>query len=144
VREPTETECGIESEKDIDWEDEAQIASDFIGLCICGIQDPVRDEVPAAIERCRRAGITVRMVTGDNVNTARAIALQCRILEPGEDFLVLEGKDFNERIRDENGQVSQSKLDQIWPQLRVLARAQPADKYTLVKGIIDSKTSTQR
>lgn len=62
----------------------------------------------------------------------------------GEDFLVLEGREFNERIRDENGQVSQAKLDQIWPHLRVLARAQPADKYTLVKGIIDSHLTTQR
>ncbi|KAI6190223.1 Calcium-transporting ATPase [Aphelenchoides bicaudatus] len=144
VREPTATEFGIESEKDIKWEDEHTIATNFIGLAICGIQDPVRDEVPEAIQKCRRAGITVRMVTGDNVNTARAIALQCRILEPGEDFLVLEGKEFNERIRDENGQVCQSKLDQIWPRLRVMARAQPADKYTLVKGIIDSKTSKER
>ncbi|KAJ1358334.1 hypothetical protein KIN20_016742 [Parelaphostrongylus tenuis] len=43
-----------------------------------------------------------------------------------------------------NGKVSQTKLDQIWPRLRVLARAQPADKYTLVKGIIDSKNTYQR
>ena len=38
------------------------------------IQDPVRPEVPASIKQCQRAGITVRMVTGDNINTARAIA----------------------------------------------------------------------
>ena len=37
-------------------------------------QDPVRPEVPASIKQCQRAGITVRMVTGDNINTARAIA----------------------------------------------------------------------
>lgn len=86
VREPAETECGIDSEEDIDWEDEHSVACKFIGLVICGIQDPVRDEVPEAIQKCRRAGITVRMVTGDNVNTARAIALQCRILEPGYPF----------------------------------------------------------
>ena len=41
-------------------------------------------------------------------------------------------------------QVSQQKLDQIWPKLRVLARSQPVDKYTLVKGIINSKISANR
>lgn len=46
------------------------------------------------------------MVTGDNINTARAIALKCGILNPGEDFLCLEGKDFNRRIRNEKGEVS--------------------------------------
>jgi magnesium-transporting ATPase (P-type) len=87
----------LASAEDADWEDEAAVSSRLVGLAICGIQDPVREEVPAAIERCRRAGITVRMVTGDNVNTARAIALQCGIMRPHEDFLVLEGREFNER-----------------------------------------------
>jgi magnesium-transporting ATPase (P-type) len=40
------------------------------------------------------------MVTGDNVNTARSIAAKCGILRFNEDFLVLEGKEFNKRIRD--------------------------------------------
>lgn len=48
------------------------------------------------------------------------------------------------RIRDANGKVNQAKLDAIWPRLRVLARAQPSDKYVLVKGIIDSKFSKTR
>ena len=56
--------------------------------------------MPEAIRKCQRAGITVRMVTGDNVNTARSIATKCGILKPGEDFLVLEGREFNARIRD--------------------------------------------
>lgn len=101
-------------------------------------------EVPEAIAKCQRAGITVRMVTGDNINTARSIATNCGILRPGEDFIALEGKDFNARIRDEKGEISQEKLDAIWPKLRVLARAQPSDKYTLVKGIIDSRVTDNR
>ena len=59
-----------------------------------------------AIKQCQSAGITVRMITGDNVNTARSIALKCGILKPDDDFLVIEGKEFNKRIRDENGKVS--------------------------------------
>ena len=45
------------------------------------------------------------MVTGDNVNTARSIALKCGILKHDDDFLVIEGKEFNRRIKDENGKV---------------------------------------
>ena len=45
------------------------------------------------------------MVTGDNVMTARSIALKCGILKPDDDFLVLEGKEFNKRIRDASGRV---------------------------------------
>ena len=60
----------------------------------------MRDEVPLAIKQCQRAGITVRMVTGDNINTARAIATKCGIIKPGDGYLVLEGKEFNKKIRD--------------------------------------------
>lgn len=62
-------------------------------------------QVPEAIAKCQRAGITVRMVTGDNINTARAIATKCGILLPGEDFLCLEGKEFNRLIRNDKGEV---------------------------------------
>lgn len=61
--------------------------------------------MPKAILQCQQAGITVRMVTGDNVNTARSIAMKCGILKPNDNFLVIEGKEFNKRIRDENGKV---------------------------------------
>jgi len=50
------------------------------------------------------------MVTGDNVNTARSIATKCGIFKPGEDWLVLEGKEFNQRIRDATGEVSLLKF----------------------------------
>jgi hypothetical protein len=45
------------------------------------------------------------MVTGDNINTARAIASKCGILQPGDDFLCIDGKEFNRRIRNELGEV---------------------------------------
>jgi len=127
-----------------DWEDEENIVCNLTCLCIVGIEDPVRPEVPEAIKKCQRAGITVRMVTGDNVNTARSIAMKCGILNPGEDFLVLEGKEFNKRIKDSNGVVQQALFDKVWPRLRVLARSSPSDKYILVKHIIESKLSANR
>ncbi|KAE9553498.1 hypothetical protein FO519_003290 [Halicephalobus sp. NKZ332] len=130
--------------KQPDWENEEEVREGMTAIAVIGIQDPVRPEVPEAIAKCQRAGITVRMVTGDNINTARSIATSCGILKPGADFLALEGREFNERIRDPDGEVNQAKLDQIWPKLRVLARAQPSDKFVLVKGIIDSKSTKNR
>ncbi|KAB0389106.1 hypothetical protein E2I00_016544 [Balaenoptera physalus] len=144
-----------------DWDDENEVVGDLTCIAVVGIEDPVRPEearscrlegplllglcqVPEAIRKCQRAGITVRMVTGDNINTARAIAAKCGIIQPGEDFLCLEGKEFNRRIRNEKGEIEQERLDKVWPKLRVLARSSPTDKHTLVKGIIDSNTGEQR
>ncbi|KAM4662316.1 plasma membrane calcium-transporting ATPase 3 isoform 1-T1 [Discoglossus pictus] len=127
-----------------DWDNENEIVGDLTCIAVVGIEDPVRPEVPEAIRKCQRAGITVRMVTGDNINTARAIAAKCGIIQPGEDFICLEGKEFNRRIRNEKGEIEQERLDKIWPKLRVLARSSPTDKHTLVKGIIDSTIGEQR
>ncbi|XP_038603576.1 plasma membrane calcium-transporting ATPase 3 isoform X1 [Tachyglossus aculeatus] len=127
-----------------EWDNENEIVGDLTCIAVVGIEDPVRPEVPEAIRKCQRAGITVRMVTGDNINTARAIAAKCGIIQPGEDFLCLEGKEFNRRIRNEKGEIEQERLDKIWPKLRVLARSSPTDKHTLVKGIIDSTIGEQR
>uniref|UniRef100_A0AAQ4PMJ2 Calcium-transporting ATPase n=1 Tax=Gasterosteus aculeatus aculeatus TaxID=481459 RepID=A0AAQ4PMJ2_GASAC len=126
------------------WESENDILNDLTCIVVVGIEDPVRHEVPEAISKCQRAGITVRMVTGDNINTARAIATKCGILLPGEDFLCMEGKEFNQQIRNDQGEVEQERLDKVWPKLRVLARSSPTDKHTLVKGIIDSLVGETR
>ncbi|XP_066559299.1 plasma membrane calcium-transporting ATPase 4 isoform X1 [Amia ocellicauda] len=126
------------------WDNENEILNNLTCIAVVGIEDPVRPEVPEAITKCQRAGITVRMVTGDNINTARAIATKCGILLPGEDFLCLEGKEFNQLIRNDKGEVEQDRLDKVWPKLRVLARSSPTDKHTLVKGIIDSTVGETR
>lgn len=86
-------------------------------LCVVGIEDPVRPEVPMAIANCQHAGITVRMVTGDNVETARSIALKCGILTECSvhaDGVVMDGREFNRRIRlSPTGQVSQECFDKV-------------------------------
>ncbi|XP_007897688.1 plasma membrane calcium-transporting ATPase 2 isoform X2 [Callorhinchus milii] len=127
-----------------EWDNENDILNDLTCITVVGIEDPVRPEVPDAITKCQRAGISVRMVTGDNINTARAIASKCGIIHPGEDFLCLDGKEFNRLIRNEKGEVEQDRLDKVWPKLRVLARSSPTDKHTLVKGIIDSTIGETR
>ncbi|XP_041984230.1 plasma membrane calcium-transporting ATPase 3 isoform X16 [Aricia agestis] len=134
----------VHIDQEPNWDDEDNIVNNLTCLCVVGIEDPVRPEVPEAIRKCQKAGITVRMVTGDNVNTARSIAVKCGILKPTDDFLILEGKEFNSRIRDANGEVQQHLIDKVWPKLRVLARSSPTDKYTLVKGMIESKAFDTR
>lgn len=56
------------------------------------LQDPVRKEVPDAVAVCKRAGITVRMVTGDNIHTAQHIAQECGIMFG--DGTAMEGPTF--------------------------------------------------
>ncbi|KAK8249865.1 hypothetical protein IWZ00DRAFT_437851 [Phyllosticta capitalensis] len=93
----------------------------FLGLV--GIQDPLRDGVREAVKDCQKAGVFVRMVTGDNVLTAKAIAEDCGILVAGG--LVMEGPKFRK--------LSRRQMDQVIPKLCVLARSSPEDKRILVK-----------
>jgi P-type Ca2+ transporter type 2C len=97
----------------------------FIG--VVGIQDPLRDGVTEAVKECQRAGVVVRMVTGDNKLTAQAIAKDCGILEP--DSVVMEGPEFRN--------MSKMEQNEIIPRLRVLARSSPEDKRILVRRLKD-------
>lgn len=113
------------------------VENNLIMIAITGIEDPVRPEVPRAIELCRRAGIDVRMVTGDNIATARSIARKCGILTAADTNLIaMEGPDFRAKVMNADGSLNQAEIDQIWPRLRVLARSSPTDKHTLVSGIM--------
>jgi P-type E1-E2 ATPase len=70
----------------------------MIMLAISGIRDVIRPEVPGAVEKCKAAGITVRMVTGDNKLTALAIAKECNIIDKDAtnipEYTVMEGPEF--------------------------------------------------
>lgn len=63
--------------------------SELVCLGIIGVKDVPRQEVPDAIQKCKIAGITIRMVTGDNLITAKAIAEQIGIIKPGDDSIAL-------------------------------------------------------
>jgi len=91
---------------------------------ITGIQDPLRPETKDAIARCQSAGVVVRMVTGDNVDTAISIGREAGIYTNGT---VMEGAQFR-ALSDEQ------KLKEI-PRLQILARSSPKDKYDLVNAI---------
>ncbi|TTJ85389.1 Plasma membrane calcium-transporting ATPase 2 [Bagarius yarrelli] len=124
----------IPSDPPPDWDNESEIINNLTCIAVVGIEDPVRPEVPDAIRKCQRAGITVRMVTGDNINTARAIAAKCGIINIGDDFLCMEGKDFNRRIRNEKGEVEQEreKIFNIDNGRDAPLHAPPSEHYTII------------
>ncbi|KAJ1509181.1 hypothetical protein HMI54_014971 [Coelomomyces lativittatus] len=97
----------------------------FLGLV--GIEDPLREGVTEAVENCQKAGVFVRMVTGDNLVTARAIATQAGIYQPGG--LVMEGPQFRK--------LSDVEFEKTLPRLQVLARSSPLDKLLLVQKLKD-------
>lgn len=101
--------------------------TDYILLGVLGIQDPIREEVPEAVRQCKEAGVRVRMVTGDNINTAIAIAKKCGIFEENKWDLAMLGQDFRTMY-----QTDRDRLKEIVPRLCVLARSSPQDKYILV------------
>ncbi|OHT09384.1 Calcium-transporting ATPase 4, plasma membrane-type [Tritrichomonas foetus] len=97
--------------------------SDLIIIGIAAISDPLRPEVPKAIEDCHTAGVIVRMVTGDNIETAKAIAKECGILTA--DGICMTGNEFRKTPKLE--------LLEKLPKLQVLARSMPMDKFRLVR-----------
>ncbi|KAI7859489.1 hypothetical protein BDC45DRAFT_543407 [Circinella umbellata] len=94
-------------------------------LGIIGIEDPLRPGVKSAVAACQRAGVCVRMVTGDNMLTAKSIARQCGIYTPGGK--TLDGPTFR--------QLTNVERQKILPDLQVLARSSPEDKRLLVQSL---------
>ncbi|GMN72261.1 hypothetical protein TIFTF001_053522, partial [Ficus carica] len=98
-------------------------------LGLVGLKDPCRPGVREAVDTCTAAGVSIKMVTGDNMHTARAIAIECGILKPGEDLesneAVVEGIQFRNYSPEERAE----KVDRI----RVMARSSPFDKLLMVQ-----------
>ena len=103
---------GDESESNLTWDG------------YVGIRDPLRDDIAESVATCREAGIRVRMVTGDNRETAKAIAEDSGLLTGG---VVVDGKEFRSLSADQQVEVAQN--------LDVMARAEPMDKLLLVQAL---------
>jgi magnesium-transporting ATPase (P-type) len=67
-------------------------------VCILGIRDILRPGVIEAVQKCEKAKITVRMVTGDNRVTAKTIATECQIMKHDHEYAVMDGKEFSEKL----------------------------------------------
>jgi Ca2+ transporting ATPase len=72
--------------------------TDLILIAVIGVRDNPRQEVPEAIKKCHLAGITVRMVTGDNLVTAKAIAKEIGLMKEGSNYIAMEGPDFSKQV----------------------------------------------
>ncbi|KAK7690441.1 hypothetical protein QCA50_005539 [Cerrena zonata] len=112
--------CKLDSSDEVDYDD---LAQNLVLIAITGIEDPLREGVRQAVADCQKAGVAVKMCTGDNVLTARSIALQCGIYTPGG--MIMEGPIFR--------QLNEADMLEIVPRLQVLARSSPEDKKILVE-----------
>ncbi|KAM3276383.1 hypothetical protein ACQJBY_044651 [Aegilops geniculata] len=93
-------------------------------------KDPCRPGVRDAVQLCSAAGVKVRMVTGDNVETAKAIAYECGILnteDVASETIVIEGKVFRE--------MSETAREEVADKITVMGRSSPNDKLLLVQAL---------
>jgi calcium-translocating P-type ATPase len=103
-----------------------QIAGDLEFLGLQGMLDPPRPEALDAVAACREAGIQVKMITGDHLETARSIANQLGLGRDGA-VRALEGRELDNR--------SQEELATITRDTEVFARVAPAQKLALVRAL---------
>lgn len=102
--------------------EENKLPEDMSLLGIIGVVDPVRDEVPDAVNIAHRAGIQVIEITGDCIETAIAVAKECGIYKDGDVALT----------NDEFENMSDEDVKEIIPSLRVISRCSPNTKLRLV------------
>jgi Ca2+-transporting ATPase len=112
-----------EIDEHTDLTDADAVECNLVILAIVGIADPLRPEVPEAVAACARAGVVVRMCTGDHIETASAIALEAGILTDGG--ICMTGAQF--------AASSPAELVPILPRIQVLARSSPFDKLRFVQ-----------
>ncbi|KAK0606633.1 hypothetical protein LWI29_001804 [Acer saccharum] len=119
----------VSTEENHDVDDLKKLDEDNLRLLgLVGIKDPCRPGAKKAVEDCQNAGVNVRMITGDNVFTARAIATECGILRPNQDLssgAVVEGEEFRNYTHEE-------RMDKV-ERIRVMARSSPFDKLLMVQ-----------
>ncbi len=126
-----------------------ELESNLVFAGFVAIRDPLREDVKAAVDECRRAGIEVKMITGDNVETARAIAYDIGLIDrrdapiDTEEAVVLTHDRFEAvhqqylQARKDGKSAEAIKVQDQLAGLRVLARARPLDKYKMVEVLQD-------
>lgn len=103
----------------------SEIESEMVFDGFAAIADPLRKEVFDAVRSCRKAGIDVKMLTGDNIITAKAIAGELAMLD--DDHVALEAKDIDA--------LNEEELAAMLPKIRVIARSTPTIKMRVVKAL---------
>lgn len=106
-------------------ESRTHIESDMIFDGFVAITDPLRKDVYEAVNRCRKAGIELKILTGDNIVTARAIADELGLLKPGDAAA--------EAYKLED--LSEERLIELLPRIKVIARSTPVVKMRVVNAL---------
>lgn len=106
---------------------QAAASSELHFAAVAAISDPVREDVPAAVERCLQAGIAIKIVTGDTPATAREIARQIGLWNEATDG------DRNHMTGVEFAAASDEELLERVQDLKIMSRARPLDKQRLVQ-----------
>ncbi|KAF8252393.1 calcium-translocating P-type ATPase [Wilcoxina mikolae CBS 423.85] len=101
------------------------VVEDMVWLGLFGIQDPLQADALKAVLTLQKAGVFIRMITGDNPLAAQSMASECGIYTDGG--LCIEGQMFR--------QLSSRQQDQVLPRLQVLSRCTSDDKRRLVEGL---------
>eukprot|EP00792_Barthelona_sp_PAP020_P007122 TRINITY_DN3112_c0_g2_i3.p1 TRINITY_DN3112_c0_g2~~TRINITY_DN3112_c0_g2_i3.p1 ORF type:complete len:1000 (-),score=272.15 TRINITY_DN3112_c0_g2_i3:2107-5106(-) len=99
------------------------VSYDLCWIGMVGILDPLREGVFESVNKCKKAGIAVKMVTGDHISTAKRIAKDCGIYKDG---IAIEAETFR-KMTDEQ------LINEILPDLEVIGRAKPLDKQRMVR-----------
>jgi Ca2+ transporting ATPase len=136
-------------------EQQYQVESDLTVVAIFALQDPLRPGIAETTDILHRAGINIRMVTGDFIDTAVAISKEAHIITDqdkfqegyDENYACITGETFRNAISgrvfvNSEGKVEceiqhMGKFRQIMASLKVLARSEPNDKFLLVHGLIE-------
>ena len=122
------------------FEDESQVASviekDLTLCAILGQSQTIKAEVPHAVSEYSFACITTRMITGDNIVSARVVAEYCGIISERDqsENTCMEGHDFMQKQKS----MSESELKELASQVKVLARATPEAKQAFVSCLQNS------
>ena len=118
----------ILNDSDVAIADGKVVAENLTFMGIVAIADPVRKDVPAAVQKCMAAGINVKIVTGDTPGTAKEIGRQIGLwTKKDNDSAIITGAEFEKLSDDE--------LDKKVLGLKIIARARPMDKKRLVESL---------
>eukprot|EP01018_Ginkgo_biloba_P009386 Gb_31234 [translate_table: standard] len=126
------TQCAVDSVKDGEEALKMRPVEGLTLLAVVGLTNLCRPGIGKAIQSCREAGVSMRMVTGDNVFTAKAIALECGILDPNQvlgEPVVIEGSTFSS--------YSQEQRRECIDKICVMARSSPSDKSLMVQTLME-------
>mmetsp|Transcript_32815 Transcript_32815/g.57221 ORF Transcript_32815/g.57221 Transcript_32815/m.57221 type:complete len:972 (-) Transcript_32815:1699-4614(-) len=124
--------------------DDESLLKDAVFVGLLALEDPIRPGVHQSVQTLNKAGVSVRLVTGDSISIAVHIAKQCYILPPDyeyneDDYIVVDGKTIDSilgpAIEDEPAEEDVAKAKHLLDDVRVIARATPQDKYTLVAAL---------